>query len=264
MSFKTYYPGGKSKALTLSYDDGQIFDRRLVEIFNKYNMKGTFHLNSGTLGKDGYVTQEEVKELYAGHEVSCHSVTHPYFTQISQGQLTQEIWEDRRNLERLTGYTMRGMSYPFGVYDDRTLKTLELTGIEYSRTVNATNGFNVPADFLQWHPTCHHSDNLPEKLEKFKNQPAWLSMPLFYIWGHSYEFDRQNNWDMIENFCSEASGDDNVWYASNIEIKDYITALRSLVVNVDETLVYNPTAITVWLGRNNKISELKPGQTLEL
>ena len=62
MSFKTYYPGGKSKALTLSYDDGQIFDRRLVEIFNKYNMKGTFHLNSGTLGKDGYVTQEEVKE----------------------------------------------------------------------------------------------------------------------------------------------------------------------------------------------------------
>lgn len=263
MNFKTYYHGGKRKALTLSYDDGQIFDRRLVGILNRYNMKGTFHLNSGTLGKDGFITGQEIKELYKGHEVSCHSVTHPWFTQLSQLQLTQEIWEDRRNLERLTGYAMRGMSYPFGVYDERTLKTLELTGIEYSRTVNSTSNFNVPADFLQWHPTCHHNDNLLQRLQNFKSQGAGTNMPLFYIWGHSYEFDRQNNWDVIESFCSEASGDEDVWYATNIEIKDYITALKSLVINVDQTQVYNPTAVTVWLGGNNEIFEVRPGGTVE-
>lgn len=43
------YPGGKFKALTMSYDDGQIHDRRLVEIFNRHGIKGTFHLNSGLL-----------------------------------------------------------------------------------------------------------------------------------------------------------------------------------------------------------------------
>ncbi len=264
MSYKTYYPGGRKKALTFSYDDGQIFDRRLVGIFNKYCMKGTFHLNSGTLGKEGYVAEQEVKELYKGHEVSCHSVTHPYFNQLSQVELNQEIWEDRRNLERLTGYIMRGMSYPFGVYDERSIKTLKLLGMEYSRTVNATQGFNLPGDFLQWHPTCHHNDDLMKKLENFVNQPAWYNMPLFYIWGHSYEFDRQNNWEVIEDFCKAAAGNDDVWYATNIEILDYINALRGLLFNVDMTQVRNPSCISVWLGRDSAIFEIKPGETLEI
>ena len=43
------YPQGKAKALTFSYDDAQHYDRELVPIFNKYGMKATFHLNSGTL-----------------------------------------------------------------------------------------------------------------------------------------------------------------------------------------------------------------------
>ena len=43
------YPDGKKRALTFSYDDGSANDRRLVEIFNKFGMKGTFHLNSGHL-----------------------------------------------------------------------------------------------------------------------------------------------------------------------------------------------------------------------
>ena len=264
MGFKLYYPQGKKKALTLSYDDGQVFDRKLVEIFNKYNMKGTFHLNSGTLGQGGFVTVEEVKELYRGHEVSCHTVTHPYMNQLPQGQLIQEVWDDRRNLERMAGYPVRGMSYPFGVYDERSMKAIELLGIEYSRTVNATRGFNLPGDFLQWHPTCHHNDNLIEKLQEFKNQPPWANLPLFYIWGHSFEFDRENTWELIENFCSEASGDEEVWYATNIEIKDYISAMRSLVVNVDQNQIYNPTAVTVWAGNDNKLIEVKPGQIMEL
>ncbi len=41
------YPGGKHKALTMSYDDGRTQDRRLVDIFNQNGIKGTFHLNSG-------------------------------------------------------------------------------------------------------------------------------------------------------------------------------------------------------------------------
>lgn len=49
------YPGGLAKAITFSYDDGQVYDRRLIEIFNQAGFKGTFHLNSGNLDKDGYV-----------------------------------------------------------------------------------------------------------------------------------------------------------------------------------------------------------------
>ena len=74
---------GKRRALTMSYDDGVFQDRRLVEIFNKYGIKGTFHLNSANMqgGGDGiFVSPDEVATLYAGHEVAVHTLTHPNLT----------------------------------------------------------------------------------------------------------------------------------------------------------------------------------------
>ncbi|HEX2927277.1 MAG TPA: polysaccharide deacetylase family protein [Ruminiclostridium sp.] len=267
MSYEFYYPQGKKKALTFSYDDGQVFDRRLVEIFNKYDMKATFHLNSGTLGTDGFVTKKEVKSLYKGHEVSCHSVTHPYLTKLSKEQLVEEIREDRRQLETETGYPVRGMSYPFGEYDADVEKALSVLGIEYSRTVNSTSGFHTPGNFLEWHPTCHHNgekeNKLSDLLESFQNPPPWVKLPLFYIWGHSYEFYRENNWEVIEDFCKAAAHNPDVWYATNIEIKEYICALKSLILSVDQTMVYNPGAVSVWLARAGESAvELRAGQSL--
>lgn len=76
------YPGGLAKAITFSYDDGQVYDRRLIEIFNQAGFKGTFHLNSGNLDKDGYVQKAELPTLYAEHEIACHGVTHRHPHQI--------------------------------------------------------------------------------------------------------------------------------------------------------------------------------------
>ena len=47
------FPQGRNKAVTLSYDDGRIEDRKFVSILNQNGLKGTFHLNFGYLnGKD--------------------------------------------------------------------------------------------------------------------------------------------------------------------------------------------------------------------
>ena len=40
------FPGGKQKALTLSYDDGVQQDIRFIEILDKYGIKCTFNINS--------------------------------------------------------------------------------------------------------------------------------------------------------------------------------------------------------------------------
>ena len=85
------YPGGKAKALTFSYDDGQIFDRRLTELFRSHGMKGTFHLNSGTLdpgkGNHTFVGAEELEEVYRGHEIACHGLQHRNPAQLSDQRL---------------------------------------------------------------------------------------------------------------------------------------------------------------------------------
>ena len=53
-----YFPGGKRKALTMSFDDGRDSDRRAVEILNKYGIKGTFHLNAGKLDRPKYLSKD--------------------------------------------------------------------------------------------------------------------------------------------------------------------------------------------------------------
>ena len=47
------FPGFKDKAVTLSYDDGTIFDKELLAIVNKYNMKVTFNISSGKFADEG-------------------------------------------------------------------------------------------------------------------------------------------------------------------------------------------------------------------
>ncbi len=259
------YPQGKRKALTFSYDDAQVFDRELVAIFNKYGVKGTFHLNSGTLSdkKDGtefFISKEEVPELYKGHEVAVHGVEHRNLPNLNKSQMVVEVGEDRKALEKLTGYMVQGMSYAFGSYNDQVVEVLETLGIKYSRTVNATNGFFPPANFLTWHPTCHHDGNLLELGERFLDTPDYIELPLMYVWGHSYEFGRKNDYSVIDSFCEKMCGKEDIWYATNLEICDYINATRSQEFSADGKTMKNPTAMSVWVSTKEGEKEIKPGE----
>lgn len=73
----TCFPGGKHKVLTMSYDDGREEDYRLVEMFNKYGIKGTFNLNAGIDWDPKRIPLSEYRKVYEGHEVACHTYTHP-------------------------------------------------------------------------------------------------------------------------------------------------------------------------------------------
>lgn len=255
------YPGGKKKALTMSYDDGRDSDRKLVGIFNKYGIRGTFHLNSGLMTDEKHIRLDEIKELYRGHEISSHGRYHHTQTIIPKQDIIAEMVYDRAALEERAGYPVRGMSYPNCAYSAETISVLRGLGIEYSRTVNSTNSFGIPDDFMIWNPTCHHNGKLLELLEQFKTLPEYVLMPLFYVWGHSYEFPACNNWELMEQFCEKAGGDGDVWYATNIEIVDYVAALKALRFSVDCKYVYNPSAISVFFSADGKPFEAKPGAT---
>ncbi len=258
------FPNGKRKALTFSYDDGQIFDRKLVEIFNKYGMKATFHLNSGILGVDrgfeAFVTREEVAELYKGHEVAVHGVQHKGLTGLSKHQMILELEDDRKALEALTGTMVQGMSYAFGAYNGDVIEVARSLGIKYSRTVNNTNGFFPPADFMAWNPTCHHDGDLEGLAERFLNMPSWEELPVLYVWGHSYEFGRKNDYSVIEQFAEKLAGKEDTWYATNIEICEYIEATRKQEFSADGLTMKNPTALTVYVSTKEGLIEVKPGE----
>lgn len=258
------YPGGKHKALTMSYDDGRRADERLVQIFNKNGIKGTFHLNSGLLGTMDRIGEEEMVSLYKGHEVSAHTLTHPTIARCPSEQVVQQVMDDRKNLERIMGTTVRGMSYPNGSYSPAIKDMLPHLGIEYSRVVETTKGFGLPNDWLEWKGTCHHKDHLMEQAEKFVALFKTQYLYLMYVWGHSYEFDNDNNWEIIEQFCEFAGGRDDIWYATNLEIVDYIKAYGQLKFAASCEFVYNPTALSIWLEVGGKHMEVKAGSTVSL
>ena len=147
------FPGGKHKALTMSYDDGRTQDRRLVEIFNRWGIRSTFHLNSGFLGDDRHIQPDEVRTLYAGHEVACHTVTHPTITRCPLPSVAREVLDDRQALEALTGYPVRGLSYPNGSVSDGIEALLPACGIRYSRVVGNSDGFALPENPYRWQAT---------------------------------------------------------------------------------------------------------------
>lgn len=263
MKVQFLFPEGRKSALTFSYDDAQVHDRRLIDIFNETGMKATFHLNSATLGQPGFIAREEVRDLYAGHEVACHGVTHPFFNQLSATQTIRELYEDRRELERCGGSIVQGMSYPFGEYNEELIRTARDAGIVYSRTVKSTMDFKLPADFMRWHPTCHHSEVTDALLDSFLNPPPYRSMSLLYIWGHSYEF-APDGWEQIRRICGRLQGRPDVWYATNMEIYEYVTAMRSLVVSVDGKLLYNPSAVTLYMQAGEETVVLRAGERKDL
>lgn len=270
------FPGFRLKALTLSYDDGTIHDRRLVSIMKKYGIKGTFNLNSNINFRPNpnKISLEEAYALFtdAGCELAVHGVEHLSLSEVPEPMMARDVLEDRVAMEKVAGHIIRGMAYANGSLNDRVVEVLRMCGIAYSRTTHSTEKFTMPADWLRLDPTCHHNNpRLFELLDEFLNYKAdpngyyWRYKPaLFYVWGHSYEFNNQNNWERIETFCEKAGGHDDIWYATNIEIYEYVEAYRALVFSADGTLVYNPTATEVFINYFGKEFAIAPRSTVKI
>ena len=222
---------GKKKAITLSYDDGVLQDRRLVEILNKYGLKATFNINSELLGTKNTlnikgkeimhdkISADEVASLYAGHEVAVHTLTHPTLTWIDENEIIRQVEEDRKNLSRLVGYEVIGMAYPGGGFQnsDRVENVVKNhTGVKYSRTISLSYSFKEQSDIFRYKPTAYHMDFAINY--KLADEFFAADEGIFYIWGHSYEFDVDDTWAEFEKFCEYISNKPDVYYGTNKEI----------------------------------------------
>ena len=276
------YPGGKAKAVTFSYDDGVPQDQRLAALFDKYGMKATFNFNCECNRKFNF-TKEQIKELFLskGHEIAVHGAFHRANGNLRPIEGIRDVLDCRLELEDKCDQIIRGMAYPdtgitqmgnFGNYEQIKNYLTELD-IAYARTLGGdNNSFLVPQDFHAWMPTAHHDNpNIMKYIDEFLNldiSPATYHAKrvprLFYMWGHSYEFDRNVNWGHIEAICQKFAGNEELWFATNIEIYDYVQAYKSLRYSADGHTVYNPTLLTIWLDADGKPYCIQSGETIRI
>lgn len=245
----------------MSFDDGYREDERLIEIFDRYGIKGTFHINSGLLHRDMRVDADEVATIYKNHEISAHGFTHANLDELSEDGIYDEIDKDCRELSRLSGRIIRGMSYPNGKTCEKAIPVAERLGIVYSRTTVSTSDFGIPENFLYWHPTCHHLQS-EEAAERFLKSET--GGELLCIWGHSVEFEIKNNWRLIEKVSEMLGNSPDVRTATCIELYDYITATRRIQISEDGKMLKNPTDIDVWFTSDGETLCIKKGESIRI
>lgn len=136
------------------------------------------------------------------------------------------------------------MAYPFGTYDHRIPAILEKEGILYARTTK-------PDPWIFPSPTSSTPGiQLPPQLPRPASPGPGLPFhrpgagPVLCL-GHSYEFDVDNNWDNMEDLLTLVSGKEDTWYATNLQICRYLTAMRELKVQGGKLV--NPTNTPLWV-----------------
>ncbi len=269
------WPEGKLKAVTMSYDDASRQDIPLAQLMNRYGIKGTFNIIGVSVDRhlNGNLTLDEMRELYfpLGHDVAVHGYDHKAQTIVSPKDGIEDVLECRRALENAFGRIITGYAYPDRGQTSEQIKSyLRLLGIKWARTVNRTGRFSIPTDWLEWCATCKHDDPLMLKYaedflaaEPEKNYIAYHDSLLYFVWGHSFELSDEL-WKRVEELYALIGGRDDIWYATNNEIFEYVEAFNSLVFSLDNRLVYNPTLKKLWFEADGRLRSIEPGETLTL
>ena len=270
------FPNFKLKALSLSFDDGLKTDERLVKIILDYGLKGTFNLNSGYMADKAdqmRLDLEKACNLYlsSGMEVAVHGGYHVPVDKVDTAIAVNDLIRDRVSLEKIFGRVIKGMAYPLGSTDLNSKNVAKSCGFKYARTINDTEKFNLPEDWLMLNPTtsCANSKTL-ELIKEFvslgESQYFWFNEPRFFcLWGHSFDFIAEKDWDKFIDFAKIVSNASDIWLATVGEVHDYVQAFERLEFSADGICVKNPSATDVYIKYYNGKNVVVPaGKTINL
>ena len=262
---KRCYPGGKTKAFNVSYDDGVTQDVRFVELLNRYGLKGTFNLNAGLL-KTGFewthecgmtikrLPEWELSAVYAGHEIASHTFAHPYMDSLNRMEILAQMGADKYFLEQITGREAAGFAVPFTYYSDLIADCARETGFEYARISEESGDFSIPADFHWWRGSKFHWDaDLEEFVDAFLQSNRELA--LCQIVGHSYDLDVYGMWDRMERLLRRVGEAPDVWPATHIEIVRYLRRMEK--AEISDTGIRNGSDGALWFEIDGKPVVLK-------
>jgi peptidoglycan/xylan/chitin deacetylase (PgdA/CDA1 family) len=266
------YPNGNHKALIMSYDDGLDDDIALAQLFDRYGIIGTFHLNSGLLdtraiwyqGKPNeflgtYLSKDTLLHVFKNHEIAVHGTYHKALVGLSDEEILEEINVDIENLTILSDRKISSMAYAFGSTNDHVAEVIGTTPLTNARTVKPSYNFELPQDYYLWNPTCHDSEAL-EYLEAYLSLDS-PSLSLFYVWGHSWELrDTLRNQNILK-FCNEIGDRDDIWYTGAGDFADYHASLKVLEIGPQQ--IVNPEGNgVVYYREKGQLKSLNPGQRL--
>ncbi|WP_449063556.1 polysaccharide deacetylase family protein [Planomonospora algeriensis] len=139
--------------VSLTFDDGDASHAAAARLLERHGMRGTFYVNSGTIGRKGKLTGRRLAAIAkAGHEIGGHTLDHSRLTELSPDEQRTRICDDRRALTEL-GHRVTTLAYPFGAVDADARRTARSCGYGAARTVGGLRGWGCSG--------CPGAESLP-------------------------------------------------------------------------------------------------------
>jgi peptidoglycan/xylan/chitin deacetylase (PgdA/CDA1 family) len=121
----------QDKSLMISFDDTRADHYLTVApILEKYGYRGTFFIMTVSIGKPGYMTREQIKELAdRGHAIGLHTWDHQDLRKILPDQWRIQIEKPKALLEEITGKKITALAYPFGLWNREVILQINQRGL---------------------------------------------------------------------------------------------------------------------------------------
>jgi hypothetical protein len=209
--------------ITTSWDDGHSLDLKLAKLLSKYRIPATFYVPVKGINKK--LNEEQIKLLDREFEIGAHTLNHLNLTKLSREKIKTEIKLGKKYLENLLNREINSFAYPMGLYNKyvediakkhfticRTTKFLIIKPSENELTSLPTT-LKVGPWKLSFLKRIFKNKYFSKGLKLFKKgqlRKNWLGLSnffleqvlkeggIFHLWGHSWEIDKYDNWDMLE------------------------------------------------------------------
>lgn len=201
-----------NKYVIFSFDDGDLADKKMITLLNKYNLSGTIFLNSGLFHEEQKMDFQEYVELLKdnNHYIGSHTSNHKSLWTLPKEEYILEISNDKKRLEEIFNREIDMFCYPGTTahkeqYTDESVSFLEEMGFTSARLVETQDEFYKNDDFLLWKPNGHFkpgsdwegSKDIKKLLVEFIESKDPRD-DLFHFWTHSWELDKKEMWDELE------------------------------------------------------------------
>jgi peptidoglycan/xylan/chitin deacetylase (PgdA/CDA1 family) len=126
------------KSIVITFDDGYMDNYyNAFPILKDLNMKATIFCITSNLDGSYYLSKEAINEmLNYGIDIESHTVNHLKLNQLTYSEQLRELQESKKNLESITGKEVYAVAYPFGAFNDDSIKAAKAAGYKLGFTTN--------------------------------------------------------------------------------------------------------------------------------
>ncbi len=125
----------------IAFDDGfrGVYENRAR--FAEWGVQPTIFLATSLVGKPGYMTVDEIRELQElGFVFQCHTVSHTNLQKFGAEELQHQLVDSKRELEQMLGREVDEICFPQGYYSDTVVAACRKAGYKKMYT-------SVPGDY---------------------------------------------------------------------------------------------------------------------